>query len=764
MQYKRRIFLALLAIALGVSLIVGLTVSAVPGSGDLDDDGKLTIHDAQLLLEAKNGTITLTSQQEEAAGNLLLTDIVSRLRDDSTDGLVDTDNDGYNEISTVQGLYNMAKNPAGKYKLTQNIDMRGLHWTPMILEEGGELDGNGKEIRNVTITQGVKTAAARESTDQGFFAEIRVGAKVQRLTLNHVNITAAQDAQFIGLLAGTNRGTAEKVYCVGSVTDMRESVVQSGAGGAGNKTHIGAVIGRNMTNASYTSYDFEADLPVIKDAPYSEVAYDGISTTTRIPTCAEFALYLAPGRTDVTRGLVSYDATKTVTGQYQDITGSYELSDEIRARQDAVVDYMWEMGTYKWQVPENISYQKNAEAGCTEYVGGNYRYGLFYNQNSGSLERAEYTIDNWTDLKNKYGGTYDTSVGVDNWLNSDGNDNGLDGWARFMGNDCSTAVGWAWWRVSPANTSDTHRGVRVDGTYVLVPTQENQDYYGIVKLGEYTIPEDFVQNVSTTEDIWLANSANGSRAMYEALALARKGDALMSFIGEGHTRLIAYDPVVIRNTDGSIDAEKSYFIVHEHGGREEERATNTWYPRYTGVANNGFVSSQWGINQLYRFSDLNVNGLGNGDDGDTPSRCYLPITCRALRDESVKAVMLNDEIPDQAITAPDAGYLWSNYRIISATVTVMQNGEQKAQQTAFSSMGAGARTNQTDARRGEIGADGKNRDWGTQMSMAEYFGDIYGDLPAGEYTFTVDVLLSTGETMPLDFGDGVTERSFTYAP
>ena len=71
---------AVLAIVLvaGV-LFAGVAVGANSGTLDLDGDGKLTIHDAQLAKEADEGTRTLSAEQLQAKGDATLADILYKL-------------------------------------------------------------------------------------------------------------------------------------------------------------------------------------------------------------------------------------------------------------------------------------------------------------------------------------------------------------------------------------------------------------------------------------------------------------------------------------------------------------------------------------------------------------------------------------------------------------------------------------------------------------------------------------------------------------
>ena len=74
----------LLAFALVITLAAGIlftnfTAGANGGTLDIDNDGKLTIHDAQLLTEAAAGVRTLSDRQKEAKGDGTLQTLFSKL-------------------------------------------------------------------------------------------------------------------------------------------------------------------------------------------------------------------------------------------------------------------------------------------------------------------------------------------------------------------------------------------------------------------------------------------------------------------------------------------------------------------------------------------------------------------------------------------------------------------------------------------------------------------------------------------------------------
>jgi len=56
---------------------------------------------------------------------------------------------GYKKISTPEDLLSVVSDPSGKYILTEDIDMNGYKWTPVVF--AGIIDGNGHKISNLTV-------------------------------------------------------------------------------------------------------------------------------------------------------------------------------------------------------------------------------------------------------------------------------------------------------------------------------------------------------------------------------------------------------------------------------------------------------------------------------------------------------------------------------------------------------------------------------------------------------------------------------------
>lgn len=100
---------------------------------------------------------------------------------------------GQTEISTVQGLKDIAKNLSGSYKLTADITLTE-EWLPIGTDAApftGTLDGNGH------IVKGLKTT--NSSTNNVGLISVAKAATIQKLGLESVNLQGAQNvAPFIG--------------------------------------------------------------------------------------------------------------------------------------------------------------------------------------------------------------------------------------------------------------------------------------------------------------------------------------------------------------------------------------------------------------------------------------------------------------------------------------------------------------------------------------------------------------------------------------
>lgn len=102
------------------------------------------------------------------------------------------------------------------------------------------------------------------------------------------------------------------------------------------------------------------------------------------------------------------------------------------------------------------------------------------------------------------------------------------------------------------------------------------DFKGVI-VGDYKLPED----VKQTQQIIMANSPD---VMYEAYASLKKGDivVMQDLINDkSHLRVVAEDPVVVKNTAGKINKSRSYITCVEQtnsfDATRKDGVKTTWY-------------------------------------------------------------------------------------------------------------------------------------------------------------------------------------------
>ena len=142
------------------------------------------------------------------------------------------------EIHTAEDLLRMEENPAGSYVLMADLDMAGIQWTPVDLI-GGNFDGNGHTILNLTVTtlgntMDVSYDGNRKTYDTcfaGFFGILR-DASVTNLNLVNLraNVTADQPC-FLGSIAGAMYNSQITDCAVSGILELQAFDRMFGVGG-----------------------------------------------------------------------------------------------------------------------------------------------------------------------------------------------------------------------------------------------------------------------------------------------------------------------------------------------------------------------------------------------------------------------------------------------------------------------------------------------------------------------------------------------------
>ena len=117
------------------------------------------------------------------------------------------------DIATAEDLLNIKYNTEGDYKLTANIDMSGVSFTPLP-DFTGSLDGQGHVIRNLTFNNPNQDQAALFATTHG--------ATIKNLGIENANIVGnANAAAIVGRAYG---GTIQSCYVANSYIEGRDHV------------------------------------------------------------------------------------------------------------------------------------------------------------------------------------------------------------------------------------------------------------------------------------------------------------------------------------------------------------------------------------------------------------------------------------------------------------------------------------------------------------------------------------------------------------
>lgn len=752
---KNRKLIRLLALILVLAITAGSLLSAGAANyvSDVNGDGKITVFDAQMIAESNAGKRTLSDTQKAAANGISIQDIMNYVLGDNKIDAGDTDGNGVFEIYSVEGLQVLRDQPAGSYILMNDLDLGGADWMP-VQNFSGVLNGNGKTLSNFTINHSAADSKGSAIFNQGFFGDTAHDAVISDLHLNNVTLNAAADANSIGFFAGTLRGHLTGCTVVGTLNDTRETY--------SSDVYTGIMAGRLDTNSNCS---------IVGGTSLSYADELGKYTTEKL--CANVKLFLA--NKDVNKldntynkvGLAGYAPTScTVTGQFVDTTYSSSLlSETIQARQKKVVDYMNAMGTVKWTPAEDWTYTA-ANGTDQTYKAGTVYTGLPYNGHNGSLERF-LSVMGSQDENGVY--TSVTGLGANcGYLPTgevDANGNPISDWTDYgfyqiMGNDCSGAVNWAWMQVSnvlvedvPSHGTPYKGGVYVVTTSLMIPNDANRIAKGIYQVGswETSFTNDAGKWVSAEFDATKAAYqcttetyspevliSNGLDTILEAYAQTHKADGVVCYVSRwsnkvangGHARLVAADPVVIRNADGSIDPNASYMLLTEQGVGFTEDST-----------------SRWNIEKKHTFTKL--AGDANENTATTATKTYLPITIRALREDKIRDTYIVCE-PANSIINPVSGSVYSYHHINSVTVTVTNAaGKVFYNHEAFTGI-----SNNYNIYRG------RNH----HVQMADLHAETFYEAAAANgmvdgkaYYFTVDVLLSTGELIHL-----IPKKAFTY--
>ena len=701
-------------VALVLTLVLlASTVSASGYTLDLSGDGKVNVWDIQVAVNENKGA----AHEEAILDNIL-----------AGGDELHPNAEGKYEIWTILGLRNMAEHSAegATFVLMADVDMKGADWTPVPLK--GTFDGNLHTISNVNITTSVESTYAG-TDDMGFFSIVdnykadgkTVQSEVKNLNLKNVHITATDRAQFIGLIAGSNRGKIINCTTTGIITDNRTTLP--------DKTYVGAFVGRNNDSTPPGTITAGANTLTFTDKAGNVT--EGLSS--------QLALQLAeltyPEGTEAAKQFArnvgiagaSKDANIDKTMTWQDVSNNTALlSQSEQSLRSSVEQKMYQMGTVKWTPSETVTFTRYngdkaqpSHVHSNAYLAGETYTGIPYvGGHNGSYERFMSKMQAQQDSQ----GRYVTVTGLENGTRQN---NVATGMSAYLGNNCSVAVGWAYASALPTRVfnddmSKVYGGTAIRSAYFYVPNAYNTARYGVVPVGNYQLLENDATKFPQASDARdtrriIAAQPNGAMDMAEAYAKAHKGDAITyaeytydktanthTYVNS-HIRLLADDPVIIRNYKNVIDMEASYVLTHEQGdGLYDNKDSNgKWLKTYTdGMGTYNVKYTSWRINHKYTLSVLlteegytaaknaakEAETKGTFVNGMQPG-CgwgYVPVTANAFTNGVAKRTPYYSPYPTHPISFPNVGWYYSNYWTISGTMIIQDaDGNEVYNQTKY---------------------------------------------------------------------------------
>ena len=174
-----------------------------------------------------------------------------------------------------------------------------------------------------------------------------------------------------------------------------------------------------------------------------------------------------------------------------------------------------------------ITFEEGKYYGGIPYMGNSagslYRWLEYYDPASGVMD--------WTPL---------LRTNRPNW--KDGSLTYPDVGSDYFGNTCASSCVWAYLRVS--------NKIKTFWSDTWIPAN------GFIKVGDYKLSSNDDHGSSTKKIC----TNNGTQKMYDSYAKMKKADGIVQ---TGHAAMIIANPVVVYNSNGTINAEESYVLVAE---------------------------------------------------------------------------------------------------------------------------------------------------------------------------------------------------------
>jgi len=459
---------------------------------------------------------------------------------------------GVYKIWNEVGVNNMASHPDASFELLCNVDMKGAVLAPIGTDAApftGTINGGNFTISNFTLQGGDQESFGFVAVNQG---------KLRDLRLQDVTLVPGKNVKNAGTFAGDNQGSITRCYATGTMTvnGAAEGASVGAAAGLNSGTldsltvtvdvlveapgsaNVGGIVGTS-TGGKVEYIDTEGKLDVT-GSNKTVGLFAGLSTDTVFSKCAFIgASNTVDGKlfTNYTGNPDDDELVVAVDACCRDNNVEPMPENEAKLR-DMVVNRMYELGTIEWHVDKELSHSCICnQSACVGVYSPEYTYyGLPYKHGNGTFHSFQYCLD-----ENNY---------MQDWMWE------VDNYDAYIGTMCTTAVMLSLWTVCNS-----------------VKTVTPQDWSPMYAPENGTIPvgEGWWETVDTY------NSGTGRTNMYvenrteqeyfEDMALIHRGDVLNQGIAAGtHTIMVASEPVIVRNQDGTINGAKSYVYTHEQAG------------------------------------------------------------------------------------------------------------------------------------------------------------------------------------------------------
>lgn len=620
--------------------------------------------------------------------------------------------DGYYKLWNAEGVkFMMTNHPDAKFEILCNIDMAGAELAP-IGTFSGTIKGGNFKIANFTLRGG-------EEADFGFIG-VNKGS-VQNLILENVTCVPGANAKNIGVMVGSNEGKLNRCNVTGTLA-VEKAAADASCGGLIGKNTGSAENMVCTVDVSYTASGKANVGGLMGSTTGGEIAFlENHGKLTVTGSDKTVGLFAGEAADSVFTNCVFGGADNSLDGKlFQNFTGNADddekvvavnakwrdnaaiqpLPEKVAAARQKVVDAMYDLCTVEWHVTQDLVHSCTCQlSSCHGTYNSRFTYyGIPYNHKASSLARFTYCLN---EDKTIFDWFYDLAS--------------FDGFDIYIGSDCSSTVQQAWWTVS--NSTNICNTTYIPAAYG----------HGTIAVGDYTC--DFQLKTETRDGVSTLYTAQyleatDEQVMYESYAATRYGDAVVNKIAAGgHTRMVAADPVIVRDQEGKIDPTYSYILMHEQG--------SSWTDEVK------METSSCKTNWKYTFAAL------YGD-------CYVPVTCEELLTGELEPVEAKLEDACEGYGGMVTGTVKSNYQLDYVTLTITDSkGETVLEHPMFT----------TAQKTNDYGGNYfTGRSYTDKLDMAD-FAVVLAKAPlkAGEsYNYTVTANLATFDSIQ------VHEGNFTY--